>query len=103
MNNNKSNERRIIFDYIGHHPEYGKHKCVCHVCGTECDISGKVIFEGDQGGIWNGEHFEFPVCATCFYETLAKSMTNMDSAIMQREITREKEREKYCEEYEPFC
>ena len=101
MNNNTSNENRQIFHYIGHHPEYGKHKC-CHVCGTASDISGTIVFAGQPGTVWAGEHFTFPVCATCFYEALGTLMERMDEVVHRREIEREKEREKYLEEYDPL-
>ena len=101
MNNNTSNENRQIFNYIGHHPEYGKHKC-CHVCGTDSDISGTIVFDGQQGTVWAGEHFTFPVCATCFYEALGTLMERMEEVMLRREIEREKEREKYLEEYDPL-
>lgn len=101
MNNNTSKENRQIFHYIGHHPEYGKHKC-CHVCGTASDISGTIVFAGQLGTVWAGEHFPFPVCATCFYEALGTLMERMDELMHRREIEREKEREKYLEEYDPL-
>lgn len=101
MNNNTSNENRQIFRYIGHHPEYGKHKC-CHVCGTDSDISGTIVFDGQQDTVWAGEHFTFPVCAICFYEALGTLMERMDEVMHRREIEREKEREKYLEEYDPL-
>lgn len=93
----------MIFDYIGQHAEYGKHDYTCHVCGTNCDISGKVIFEGNQGGVWEGEHFVFPVCSTCFYEELGRVMEHMDSVMLQKEIEKERQWEKYWEDYEPPC
>lgn len=101
MNKNLSNENRQIFRYIGHHPEYGKHNC-CHICGTNYDISGMVIFEGQQHTVWAGERFNFPVCAVCFYEALGTLMVHMDEVMLQREIEEEKEMLKYYEEYEPL-
>lgn len=74
MNEKEANTRRIIFDYIGHHPEYGQHPNVCHICGNNCDITGKFIFEGNQGAVWEGEHFEFPICTYCFYEELSNAI-----------------------------
>ena len=103
MNEKEANTRRIIFDYIGHHPEYGQHPNVCHICGNNCDITGKFIFEGNQGAVWEGEHFEFPICTYCFYEELSNAMNKMDSVMLQREIDKEKRWEKYWEEYEPSC
>lgn len=103
MNKKEPNTRRIIFDYIGHHPEYGKHPNVCHICGNIYDISAKVIFEGDQGAVWDGEHFEFPICTYCFFGELSNAMEQMDSVMLQREIDREKRWEKEWEEYEPSC
>lgn len=101
MNNNTSNENRQIFRYIGQHPEYGKHRC-CHVCGTDSDISGTIVFEGQKSTVWAGEHFTFPVCAVCFYEALGTLMERMDEVMLRREIEREKEWEKYWEEYDPL-
>lgn len=102
MSNSKSNENRIIFEYIGHHPEYGKHKCVCHVCGTDW-VSGKIKFDGNHNGVWSGEHFEFPICDICFYEALGTLMERMDTVMLQREIEREKMWEKEWLEYDPPC
>ncbi len=87
---NKMKNSRLIFDFIGDHPEYGKHRYVCHVCGTDCDIAGKISFTGDTGAVWEGEHFEFPICASCFWSELAKAMEHMDSVMVRREIEREK-------------
>ena len=103
MNNSKSNKSRMIFNYIGYHPEYGQHPNVCHICGNNYDVTGRFIFEGNQGAIWEGEHFEFPICTCCFYEELSHAMTQMDSVMLQRQIDEEKEWEKYWEEYEPYC
>ncbi len=97
-------EKRLIFDYIGQHSEYGKHKSVCHMCGTnDDDVVGKLIFEGNPDGVWAGEHFEFPVCTCCFYECLGEAMRKMDSAMLQREIEREKMMMEYWENLEPLC
>lgn len=103
MSNNTSNEQRIIFDYIGHHQEYGKHPYVCHICGNDCDITGRFIFQGDKGGVWDGEHFEFPICTYCFYEELSNAMDKMDSVMLQKQIEKERRWEKHWDEYDPPC
>ena len=103
MNNKNPNERKLIHQYIGIHPNYGNNSNICNICGAIYDLSGKVILEGDRGRLWDGEHYEFPVCSICFYEALGTLMGQMDDIILQREIEKEKRRENEWLEYDPPC
>ena len=94
MNRLAVNNDKIIWDYIGEHPHYGKHKNVCHMCGSICDISGKMIFEGIQGDAWEGTHFEFPICTDCLFQQIGESMSQMNDVMARREIEKEKMLEK---------
>ena len=80
----------IIWQYIGDQPRYGKHEHVCHRCGVNYDITGKIIFEGIKGENWEGVHLEFPICTACLFGAAAEAMNQMNEVMLRNEIEQEK-------------
>lgn len=103
MQNINSAGYKVLMDFISNDipRDRKKFKTACHMCGLGGCNTGKIIFEGNPNEIWEGAHFEFPICTDCFMQLLAETTEQVDRLFLQKEIEEEKAAEKEWLERDP--